>query len=95
MDLNKMMAQAKKIQAEIDKREKDFDQKVFDFERQGIKLQIKGSLEIVLLDINEALIDPEDKETMQDLILITINEAIQDVFNKKNQIKSSATQGLI
>lgn len=95
MDLNKMMAQAKKMQAEIEKREKEFDQRIFDFERQGIKLQIKGSLEIVLLDIDEVLIDPEDKETLQDLITITINEAIQDVFNKKNQIKSSAAQGLI
>lgn len=94
MDLNKMMAQAKKLQAEIEKKEKEFNDSIFNFERQGIKISIKGSFEIVSLDVNEALIDPEDKETLQDLIIITINEAISELSEKKQTIKNNATQGM-
>ena len=95
MDFNKMMMQAKKMQAEIDKRESAFDEKIFTFEKQGIKLEIKGSSEIVLLDINDVLIDPDDKETLQDLIIITLNQAIAQIQEEKKSIREKATQGMI
>lgn len=95
MDFNKMMMQAKKMQAEIDKRESTFDEKIFTFEKQGIKLEIKGSSEIVLLDINDVLIDPDDKETLQDLIIITLNQAIAQIQEEKKSIREKATQGMM
>lgn len=94
MDFNKMMAQAKKMQAEMDKLEKDLDNKIFEFEKQGIKLKINGKLEITFLDINEFLIDPDDKETLQDLIVITLNEALEQISVERNKIKNKAMQGL-
>lgn len=94
MDFNKMMAQAKKMQAEMDKLKKDLDNKIFEFEKQGIKLKINGKLEITFLDINEFLIDPDDKETLQDLIVITLNEALEQISVERNKIKNKAMQGL-
>lgn len=94
MDFNKMMAQAKKMQAEIDKREREFENKIFSFEKQGIKMEINGALKITSLDINEALIDPEDKEILQDLIIVTANEAFDEIIKDKNAIKTKATQGI-
>lgn len=94
MDFNKMMAQAKKMQSEMEKLEKELDIKVFEFEKQGIKLKINGKLEIVELDINEFLIDPEDKETLQDLIIVTLNEALEEITIERNKIKNKAMQGL-
>lgn len=95
MDFNKMVAQARKIQSSIEKKEKEFDESIFTFEKQGIKLVIKGNCEIVSLDINEIIVDPEDKETMQDLIIVTINEATRDILEKKKNIKDKVTQGLV
>ena len=95
MDFNKMMAQAKKMQAEIDRKENEFDEKIFSFEKQGIKLEMKGSLEIVLIEIDPVLIDPDDKETLQDLISITINQATQEIQEAKKLIREKATQGMI
>lgn len=95
MDFKKMMQQAKKMQMEIEQKEKEFENKIFEFEKQGIQLKINGKLQIVELDVNDALVDPEDKETMQDLIIITVNEAIQEVYEMKEQIKKEATQGLM
>ena len=83
------------MQAEIDRKENEFDEKIFSFEKQGIKLEMKGSLEIVLIDIDPVLIDPDDKETLQDLISITINQATQEIQEAKKLIREKATQGMI
>lgn len=94
MDINKLMQQANKMKQEMDKKEKEFDSQVFIFEKQGIKLIIDGSLKIKSIEINEALIDPEDPETLQDMIVIITNEAIEDVLVKKKQITNSITKGM-
>lgn len=94
MDLGKLMQQANKMKAEMEKKEKEFSEKLFTFEKQGIKLVINGDCQIKSLDINEALIDPEDKETLQDLIIITINEATEQILSEKKQISDSVTKGM-
>ena len=95
MDINKMMARAQKMQAEIDKQEKLFNEEIFSFEKQGIILKVKGSLEIILLEVDEILIDPDDKETLQDLIIITINQAISEISLKKQAIRDKITQSMV
>ena len=73
MDINKLMQQANKMKAEMEKKEKEFGEKTFLYEKQGVKLVMDGRLQIKSLQINEALIDPDDVETLQDMITITIN----------------------
>ena len=70
MDISKMLQQANKMKQELDKKEKAFDEQIFTYEKQGIKLIISGALRIQSIYINEALIDPEDKETLEDLIMV-------------------------
>lgn len=94
MDINKLMQQANKMKAEMDKKEKEFNSRVFIFEKQGIKLIMEGSLNVKSIEINEILIDPEDKETLQDLIIVVINEAIEDILEQKKQINDSITKGI-
>ncbi len=94
MDINKLMQQANKMKAEMEKKEKEFGEKTFLYEKQGVKLVMDGRLQIKSLQINEALIDPDDVETLQDMITITINEATEDIQNKKRQIGDSITKGM-
>lgn len=94
MDINKLMQQANKMKAEMEKKEKEFGEKTFLYEKQGVKLIMDGRLQIKSLQINEALIDPDDAETLQDMITITINEATEDIQNKKRQIGDSITKGM-
>lgn len=94
MDINKLMQQANKMKTEMEKKEKEFGEKTFLYEKQGVKLVMDGRLQIKSLQINEALIDPDDVETLQDMITITINEATEDIQNKKRQIGDSITKGM-
>ncbi len=94
MDFNKMLQQANKMKQELDRKEKEFDEQVFTYQKQGIKLTILGSLKIKEIDIDEALIDPEDKETLQDMIIIIFNEALEEISAKRKSITNSLGKGM-
>lgn len=90
MNLQKLMAEAKKMQANIDKKISEFDQKEFDFSyKKYINVKIKGSLEIVKIDIDKELIDPEDKTMLEEMVAEAVNEAISNVSKEKDKITQS------
>lgn len=95
MDISKMMAQAKKLQAEIEKQERTFAAQVFNYEKQGIRLKMTGALTIASLELDPLLVDPDDRETLQDLITITLNEAIAEISAAREAIKTKAAQGML
>ena len=79
MNMKSMMAQAKKMQAEMEKKQNEIYKKEFLVEKQGIKVILYGNKKIKSINVNKALIDPEDKEILEDLIIIAINEAIDNI----------------
>lgn len=90
MNLQKLMAEAKKMQANIDKKISEFDQKEFDFSYKNyVNVKIKGSLEIVKIDIDKELIDPEDKTMLEEMVAEAVNEAISNVSKEKDKITQS------
>lgn len=90
MNLGKLMAEAKKMQANIDKKISEFDQKEFDFSYKNyVNIKIKGSLQIVKIDIDKQLIDPDDKTMLEEMVAEAINEAVSDVAKQKEKITQS------
>lgn len=79
MNLQAMMAQAKKMQADMEKAKAELHKKEFAIEKQGIKIVVMGTRKIKTIDINEALIDPEDKDIIEGLIIVAINEAMDKI----------------
>lgn len=77
MNINAMMAQAKKMQAEMEKSKAELAKKEFKVEKQGVTLVITGDKKIKSININEILIDPEDKDILEDLMVIAFNDAIE------------------
>ena len=94
MNINALMAQAKKVQAELEKKQEELEQKEFVVEKQGIKVVILGSKKIKSIEIDEMLVDPEDKDILEDLILIAINEGIDKITEEEDAIKPSAGSNL-
>lgn len=94
MDMKKMMEQAKKMQAIMEKQEKDLKSKIFSVEKQGIIVKANGNREILEIDINDALIDPDDKEMLQDIIIIAINEILEIISEEYEKISPKNQQGM-
>lgn len=79
MNINEMLKNAKRIQSEMEKDEAQVAKQTFIVEKQGIKVSMSGERKITEIIINEALIDPEDPELIQDLVMLAVNEAIDKV----------------
>lgn len=90
MNIQALMMQAQKMQKEIAKKTKEIDEKEFDFSYQNdsILIKIKGSGELINIKIVDALVDPDDKITLEEMICEAINFATQEVKKQKDQLTS-------
>jgi DNA-binding YbaB/EbfC family protein len=79
MDFKDMLEKAKDIQQSLlEKKEKAGKEKV-DIAVGGGMVQVKmnGNLELLSLQIDDEIVDKNDKETLEDLIRAGVNEAIR------------------
>ncbi len=81
MNLNQLMKEAKKMQADMEKNQEELSQKEFEATAGGgaISVKVSGNKEIKEITIKKEVVDPEDVEMLQDLILTCINEALRKV----------------
>lgn len=91
MNMNGMLAQAQKMQKELQKKLDDFYKKEFeiDYKNKSIIVHIYGNSIIKDISINKALIDPEDPITLQEMVVEAINEATKAMKSQVDQIQSS------
>ncbi|MGF3072903.1 YbaB/EbfC family nucleoid-associated protein [Facklamia sp. P13069] len=95
-NMNNMMKQVQKMQKEMEKTQKELEAKEFMVEdaQQLVKVVMTGKKEIKELTIKPELVDPEDIEMLQDVVLATINQAIQEVEQTTQDQMGQFTKGL-
>ncbi|MBU4690794.1 YbaB/EbfC family nucleoid-associated protein [Mycoplasma zalophi] len=93
MNIQEMLKQAKKMQSEMELKEKEIAKKEFVVEKMGITLTILGSRKLKSVKINEALIDPDDPETLEDLIVVAFNDAMETIDKAYEELSQSLPQG--
>lgn len=81
MNINNLMKEAKKMQADMEKSQEELSTKEFEATVGGgaITVKVNGSKEIKEIQIKKEVVDPEDVEMLQDLILTCTNEALRKV----------------
>lgn len=98
MNINALMQQAQKMQKEMQKKQRELEEKLFKVESAGgaIKVSIYGNRTIEKIDIDKDAIDPDDKEMLEDMLKIAINEAIEliDEEQEKIQQKMASSMGM-
>ncbi len=79
--MNQMMRQVQQFQAEREALEEDLANREYEIAAGGgaVKLKINGSREIFDMVIDPEIIDPDDPETLQDVVTAAVNEAIKRV----------------
>lgn len=87
MNINKLMKEAKKMQADMEETQKKIAAKEFENSVGGGVVSVKVTGEKVLkeIKINKEVIDPDDVETLEDLILTCINGAMLKADNAANE----------
>ena len=81
MNINQLMKEAKKMQADMEKSQEELAAKEFEASAGGgaITAKVSGSKELKEISINKDVVDPEDVEMLQDLIITCVNEALRKV----------------
>lgn len=81
MNINQLMKEAKKMQADVEKSQEELVTKEFSSTAGGgaIEVIVTGAKTIKSIKIKQEVVDPEDVEMLQDLILTCINEALRKV----------------
>ena len=87
MNINQLMKEAKKMQADMEKSQEELVSKEFDATAGGgaIEVKVTGGKEIKSIKISKDVVDPDDVEMLQDLILTCVNEALRKVDSAQAQ----------
>ena len=92
-NMNQMVRQAQKLQEEMDALQEDLDAREYEIASGGgvCKIKINGKREVLSVEIDPQIVDPDDIETLQDIIVAGVNEAIKrvDETNKNEMQKLS------
>lgn len=85
-NMQDMLKQAQKMQEDMAALQEELDEKEYDISAGGgaVKVKINGKLEVSGLEINPEIVDPDDIETLQDILTAAINEAIKTVSDTNN-----------
>jgi nucleoid-associated protein EbfC len=78
-DMNKMMKQVQKMQADMAKLQEELKDKTVEATAGGgvIKVVANGQHEIIQITISPEVIDPEEVEMLEDLVTAAVNEALR------------------
>lgn len=93
MNMQNLMAQAKKLQNEMEKITKEIEETIFTYENSNILIEATGKNKIKKIQIiNENIL--EDKEILEDILLVGINDVLDQIKNKKDEKLGKYTNGL-
>lgn len=96
MNINQIMKQAQQMQKRLQAEQEAL--KNTDFEGIAgngvVKVVMNGEYVVKSIFIDKSVIDPEDKETLEDLIMVAINDCIAKIKKATESSMNSATGGM-
>ena len=80
-NMQAMLRQAQKMQEDIAIKQEELDAREYEIKAGGgvVTVKINGKKEILSIDIAPELVDPDDIETLSDILVAGVNEAIKRV----------------
>lgn len=78
-DLQQIMQQAAKMQQQLQQTQQELADKVYEGSAGGgvVKAMVKGSGELVSIEFDPSVLDPEDPEMAGDLVVAAVNAAMR------------------
>ncbi len=95
-NVNKMMQQVQQMQAEMQKAQEELAKETVTASAGGgaVKATMTGGLELVELEIDPEVLDPDDVEMLQDMVLAAVNESLASAQELASKRLGGITGGL-
>ena len=96
MNMQAMMKQAQKMQRQMEEQAKELETKQFTATAGGgaVKVTVSGKREVLSVELQEEVVDPEDIEMLQDLVVAAVNEALRQVDEANSSVMNKLTGGI-
>lgn len=95
-NMNSVIKQAQKMQEEMEKVQQELEDKTVEATSGGgaVTVTANGRKEILTLKISPDAVDPEDVETLEDLVTVAVNDAIKKAEDMMAEGMSAVTGGI-
>ncbi|MGF1509317.1 MAG: YbaB/EbfC family nucleoid-associated protein [Myxococcota bacterium] len=96
MNLQEMMRQAKKMQAKMEKVQSELAEKTVEGSAGGgmVTVTANGAQQIVSVQVDKEVVDPEEVEMLQDLFVAAANQALQRAGEMMKEEMGKVTGGM-
>ena len=85
-NMQAMIRQAQKMQEDMAAKQEELNAREYDISAGGgvVNVKINGKREILAIDLEPEIVDPDDIETLSDILVAAVNEAIKRVDETNN-----------
>jgi len=92
MNMQQMMAQAQKMQRELQKAQAELAKKEFSVTKGGaVTIKMLGNHEVVSVSIEEDAFEKENKDMIEEMIALAMNELIKQIDDESEAINERIT----
>lgn len=92
MNMQQMIIQAQKLQREINKAQDELKKREFKVEKGGaVTVVVLGDKTIKSIEIDKDALDPDNKEMIEEMIALAINEAVTEIEKLSQEINEKLT----
>ena len=92
MNMQNLMAQAQKVQRELEKANNEIENSLFEGVSGAVKITLTGKNQITKVEI----IDEEilkDKDMLEDMVMVAVNDALNKLMSTKEKKMGKYTNG--
>lgn len=94
MNIQEIMKQAQKMQKNLENAQAELASKEYEETAGGaVKVKIDGNLSIKSLEIDEEILEKDNKEMLEELIMFALNSVIAKANEDKEKVMKAATGG--
>ena len=92
-NMQAVLKQAQKMQEDMAAKQEELEAREYDISAGGgvVNVKINGKKEILSVKLSPEIVDPDDIETLEDLVVAAVNEAIKKVESTANSEMQSIT----
>ncbi len=86
-NMQSMIKQAQKMQEDMEAKRAELDEREYEIKAGGgvVSVKINGKLEVENISIEPDIVDPDDIETLSDVLTAAVNEAIKKVTSTNEE----------
>ena len=95
-NMNSVLKQAQKMQEEMERIQQETEEENIEATSGGgaVRVIVHGKKELVEIKLDPDAVDPDDVETLEDLIMAAVNEAVKKAEDMMEERMSAVTGGL-